>query len=94
MIVDNLGAVNVPVPPLEADPPLLIDANTVLAEPVAGKRLQMISWDHGQIPKGGRGMKMIEFSFRDAGNGVEPSAKLPSKDLFRFLRPEGSYHGL
>jgi hypothetical protein len=37
MIVNNLGAVNVAFPPLEADPPLLIDANAVLAGPVAGE---------------------------------------------------------
>jgi hypothetical protein len=48
VIVDDFHLMGVVIAPEEADPPTLVDADAVLAGPVALERLQMIS---GRAPK-------------------------------------------
>ncbi len=49
MVVDNLYVAYVSVLPLETDPPLTIDSNTVLSPPITFKLLQTIRWWNFQI---------------------------------------------
>jgi hypothetical protein len=49
VIVDYLDFVGIPVPPLETDAPLTIDANAVLARPIPAQLLQPIGWWAAQV---------------------------------------------
>ena len=42
MIIDNLHVVGIPIPPLEANTPLVVDADAVLACTIVGEFLQAI----------------------------------------------------
>ncbi len=49
MIVHDLNIVSVSILPAEADPPLVIHTNAVLAAPSALELLQPIAWRYSQI---------------------------------------------
>jgi len=44
VVIDNLDLVRVAVSPLEADPPLVVDSNTVLARAISGQPFQPVAW--------------------------------------------------
>ena len=65
MVIDDLnvfGAVS-SLRPLEADAPLLIDANAVLASPVAGQGFQPVAGQPGQVPQAGCRFKNSQSLF-------------------------------
>ena len=49
MIVHNLDCKGVGIVPTEADAPLIVDPNAVLAAPVICKRLQPVAWNRSRI---------------------------------------------
>jgi len=49
VIVHDLHIVGVPVVPDETDPVLIVDANAVLATPVARERLEPVARKHRQV---------------------------------------------
>jgi hypothetical protein len=49
MIVRNLDVPRRAIPPYEAEPPLIVDADTVLALTVAAQTLQTVARRHAQI---------------------------------------------
>jgi len=49
VVIDNLDVVGVSPFPTEANPPLVIDPNAVLAIPSSAEPLEMISRWHAQI---------------------------------------------
>jgi hypothetical protein len=49
MIVNDLNLVRVPIRPPKADPPLVVDANTVLPGAIAFELLEPVSGRHPQI---------------------------------------------
>jgi hypothetical protein len=51
MVIDDLDFPSLTVIPAETHPPLLVDADAVLASPVAAQSLQAISRRHGEIIK-------------------------------------------
>jgi hypothetical protein len=68
MVINDLYVVGVPGPPAEADPPLLVDANAVLARPVTLELLESIRRRDSQVLQGRRGIEHPKFSERDALN--------------------------
>jgi hypothetical protein len=66
VVVDDFNVVGITVPPGETDPPTLVDADAVLACPVAGQLLQAIARGNTQV---------IEAL------GVVDHAKLPVRQL-------------
>jgi hypothetical protein len=48
--------------PAEANTPLVVDANRVLAFAVAAERFEMISGRHGELSKGSDGVKLRQLS--------------------------------
>jgi hypothetical protein len=55
VVVYNLDVERIAIPPNEARPPLIVDADAVLSRPIAGQRLQVIGW---RLPK------ILEFGCR------------------------------
>jgi len=49
MIVDNLNINSVGLHPAEANPPLVIDPDAVVPQPVAGEGLKTVSGNRAQI---------------------------------------------
>ncbi len=49
MVVAEFDIVGVRVFPAEADPPLIIYADAVLARAVAGEHLEPVAWRHAQL---------------------------------------------
>ena len=62
MIVNNLDLVGIAILPPKADPPLLIDANTVLSGPIASEFLEAIAWWRPEIVEGAGGIHDDELS--------------------------------
>lgn len=74
MIVDNLDVVGTFIPS-EADPPLLVDANRVLAFPIANERFETTAGRHSEV---------IQARCRS------DKLKLPSRRLLDRMKPANS----
>jgi len=65
MVVHNLHVIGIGFDPAEADPPLLVDSNAVLPQPIASESFQTIPWNRSEIGNGRRSMDLIEFPLRN-----------------------------
>ena len=66
MIVDNGDIERVTVAPPEADSPRVVDANTVLTDPIAAQLLQPIPRRDAQVIQRDRGVDLSQFAQHDA----------------------------
>jgi hypothetical protein len=81
------------VSPLKADPPLIVDANTVLAGTVATQPFQAIGRRHAQILQRLRPAKHTQLAQGNLLNvGWQPARPLPVEDLLCFCVPETLDH--
>src|SRR3954447_483473 len=71
VVVDDLDLVSVPIAPLEADPPLVVDTDAVLARPLAAQALQ-------PVPRGD--LEILKSL------GVVQHPKLPTRHLLNVAR--------
>ena len=62
MIVDNLDVMRVGSEPAEADAPLVVDSDTVLASPVPSEFLKAVCGRDAEVDEAGRGIKHDEFA--------------------------------
>ena len=62
MVIDYFNFIDIPIPPFEANSPLLVDANTILTCTVSFQRLQFITGRYSQILKLSRSVKVHEFA--------------------------------
>jgi hypothetical protein len=65
VVIDDLHVEGVGVPPHEADSPLIIDSNAVLALPLSLQRFEAIAGRRADIPQGPRGMEQQELPPRN-----------------------------
>ena len=77
--------------PAEADPPLVVDTNTVLTSPIAGQGFQPIPRNRSQVGNGCHRVNVIELPFRHHGDTLKLPAELAPEDL-SFLVPERPDH--
>ena len=70
MIVDDLDIVRVGSDPAEADAPLIVDSDAVLASPVPGEFLKAVCGRNAQVAEAGRGIECDEFA---KGNSLKVS---------------------
>jgi hypothetical protein len=89
MIIYNFDIICVALAPTKADPPLIIDPNTMLSSPVSFQGLQTVSrWD-SELPQFGRGVNEQEFASCDSLHSRRKSSRLLRvKDAFGFLASE------
>src|SRR5258708_9322421 len=93
MIVGQLDPIGVAVSPHKADAPLIVDADAVLAGPVAPQCLQVVSGRHPQVRNGGCGVEHSQF---EASAEMNVSRKLGRSfavpDLFGLLAGKAYDH--
>jgi hypothetical protein len=92
MIVDNLNVNSVGWHPAEANPPLVIDPDAVLPEPVAGQSLEAVAGNRAQIGELRSGMNVVQLPLCRCGDTLEFPAEFASKHLPSFFSPEGPDH--
>jgi len=68
VVIDDLNVMGVVFDPAEADPPLVVDTDAVLAETIRGKLLQMIRRRHSEVSETSRGIEHQQFT---KGNAVK-----------------------
>jgi hypothetical protein len=53
MVIDDLhiSRSRRPLRPFKANPPLIVDADAVLALAVTGQRLKAVAWQRGKVPQ-------------------------------------------
>lgn len=85
MVVHNFHVQRIFAVPAEANPPLVIDADAVLAFAVVFQRFQMIAIRHAQIIQAARLIQQQQFPPRHALNLVrQPPGRFIVEQLFGF----------
>jgi hypothetical protein len=92
VIIDYFDFKRIKAHPSEADTPLLIHANTVLAGTVTPQRFQPIAGSGCQVPERCCRMDLVEFSLRHWRNPLKFTAELASEHPFGLLVAEGPNH--
>jgi len=84
MVVDDFDFVGIWFSPFETYSPLHVDANAVLALPVAMQRFQMIARRVNQVRQQAGCMDRPEFAESGPLNRTVPFAALAMENAFRF----------
>jgi hypothetical protein len=92
MIVHYLNFKRVAFNQAKADPPLVVDPNTVPTSPIAGQGFQPIPRNRSQVGNGCHRVNVIELPFRHHGDTLKLPAELAPEDLLSFLVPERPDH--
>ena len=86
MIIDNLYVISVAGAPPEADTPLIVDPDAVLAGSIALQGFEPVSWRHPQKVEGCGGIDLQQLSMRDPLYvGRKATAVLATKQPLGFL---------
>ncbi len=94
MIIYNLDTVGIPIVPFKTDPPLVIDANAVLACAIPFQLFQLVRGWNAQVVECHRPVQHSQLAKGALLNrGRKLSRTLAVEDFFGFVTPEGSYHG-
>ncbi len=92
MIVGDFHLVGIAITPLEADPPLIIDSNTVLSLPVSPECFQPVSWRGSEISKFRSRVQLPQFPPRNPFDADKAPDPFPRVEPFRLCRPERLDH--
>jgi len=85
MVVGNLYRIGVPIVPLEAYPPLIIDPNAVLAPAATLEFLQSVPGWEPQVPQCVRGVQHKKPSQRSPVNLIrQPPGSLTPEETLRL----------
>ena len=94
VVVHDFDIIGVPVHPLEADAPLVVDPYAPLTFSVSNQFLEHICRWNTQKHKGCSTMDLGKLSKSRALNGLrEPRRESPSENFLRFCILERLYHG-
>jgi len=86
MVIDDFNLIGVSVPPLETDPPLIVDPDAVLSAPVDGQGFQAMGRRDTQIIQGDRRVELFKTHLRSAMNVLRDAARcLSACQLSVFL---------
>jgi len=85
MVIDNLNFVGVALGPYETDPPLLVDADAVLAFSVTSKQLQPIPWNRLQVREARSVTNHLKFPHRCPLDALKSQYALAVKQRVRVL---------
>jgi len=85
MIIHDFDVQGIPIVPLEANPPLVVDANTMLSAPIAAQSFQAIGRRHAQILQCLRTIQHPQLAQRNLLNiGRQPARPLAIEDFLRL----------
>src|SRR3990172_4207303 len=93
VVVADLDVMGVSVLPAEADSPLVVDPNAVLADAVPGEALQAVPWRHAELVQSLGGVHEQQLAVRSSLHvRCQLARPLPLKHLPCLGVPEGSNH--
>ena len=92
MIIYDPYSVSVTVSPTEYDPPLVVDSDTVLADPIFGQFLKSIGWRHAEVVEPGCDVNCHELSFCSVGKTVKSANQFVFEERLRFAVTERPDH--
>jgi hypothetical protein len=92
VIVNNFNVNGIGLRPAETDPPLVIDPNAVLPQPIATQGLETVSGNRTQVGELSGGMNVVQLPFCRRSDTLELPAEFASKNLPSFFIPEGPDH--
>ena len=93
MVIHNLGIEYVAILPSEADAPLVVDADAVLAGAVALECLELVRWGNHQIAQIRSAIEVLQLLARALLNLiVQALHKRPSENRLRVFILEGPDH--
>lgn len=92
MVVHNLNLKRIGVNPAEADAPLVVDPNAVLARAITREGLQTIAWNRSQVRQGRCRVNLVKLPLRHWSNTLELPAELAPEDFLGLLVPERPNH--
>jgi hypothetical protein len=82
VVVNDFNLVRISISPYEADAPLIIDSNAVLALAIAAQAFEPVSSRSGQIAELPREMYLVKLPPGDSLNGPELPYRFPMKEPF------------
>ncbi len=94
MVVNDLNIECASIFPTEADPPSLVDPNTVLTLPVSFQSFQMIAGRDPQVLEEARPMKVEKFSPCGPLHSLKAHHRLIVKQSLSRLVSEGLDHNI
>jgi hypothetical protein len=94
VVVHDLDIMSVAVFPSQANPPLIVDPDTVLAPSLARELLQAIRGRFAEIAQSIRSVQDQQLSQRDSLDPPELPGVSPLEDLFRLLTTKPLDHTL
>src|SRR5262245_26011345 len=95
MVVDDLDFVGMALTPDEADPPLVVDADRMLAAPIALQRLQPVAGRNAKIIETDRVVEKTQLAQSNGLNVARKAAAAKARpDRGRFLVAEARDHGV
>jgi len=92
VVVHYLDLISVPITPYKAEPPLIVDPDSVLAFPVAAQRLQAVSGRRCQIAQLRGAVQLPELSAGSLLDGSKAPARLPPMKPLGLRAPERPNH--
>jgi hypothetical protein len=78
--------------PAKAQAILIVDANTVLSDPITLERLQAIAWRYAEIVQTTRNLELSELSTRHGFYARKPSRPTTGRQRFGVRIPERDDH--
>lgn len=92
MIINNLYVGGTLVGPDEAEPPLIVDADTMLALPISLESFKSIRWGRLQVAKVARRMQHVQLAKRLFLDCSKLSRRFPAPKSFDRTVPERRDH--
>jgi hypothetical protein len=95
MVIHDFYVVSITIDPLEANPPLVIDANTVLPRPVAAEPLQPVRWRDAKTVQCDSSVAHAQLAIAGLLDALgQPGRSLAGEDAGGFLALGGFDHVL
>jgi len=95
VVINNFNVIGVPVFPVEADSPLVVNSDTPLTFSVASELLKPVGRRDAEEFQGCRSMNLRQFPKANPLNiHRQPGRKRTLKNFLCILGPERLYHGL
>jgi len=92
VVIHNFNLVRVALAPYEANPPLVVDPNTVLAFSVSAQALQPIPWWRGQIAESCSEMQLVKLSPGNTLNRLKPAHRFSAEEALGVDATERADH--
>ena len=95
MVIGDFDAVGAAIPPDEADPPLIVDADAVLAGTIAFQGFQPIAGRGLQVQEVRRRVNHVQFTQGNLGDsGKPPGSAIPIKAFGVFILEASDHEGM